>query len=79
MATVEALKSLKYASQNELAAGLGVSKGTVSKRLQRAIALGHITEDGVKHFLGKASELRQGDSIELDVDPDEDDGEPDEF
>lgn len=76
VATIAALKTLKYATQTELAEGLGVGKGTISKRLKQAIALGLITEDGIKHFLGQTMELRmtdqEGDQIDLDVVPEDD-------
>lgn len=60
--TVEALKSLEYTNQTELAAGLGVSQGTASKRLPKCVVQGLITDKEIQNCYKYAREIRDGEA-----------------
>lgn len=75
-ATLEAINSLKFISQNEIAAYLGVSPGTISKRIAKLISQGRLKPDEVQGKLIEARKLRdQGergfDGTEYDPSPEE--------
>ena len=57
-ATLTAIKSLKFATQQELAAHFGITDGAMSKRITRLVATGHISREGVKDCLGRARETQ---------------------
>jgi KaiC/GvpD/RAD55 family RecA-like ATPase len=58
--TVEAIKSLEFTNQTEVAAGLGVSQGAISKRLPKCIVQGLITDKEIQHCYQYAKEIRDG-------------------
>ncbi len=70
-ATLAAIQSLRFTKQKEVAEALGITPGALTKRLQKLIAAGMISEDGVKEALGKAQRLRtaEASAVDLDVDP----------
>lgn len=61
-ATLNAIQSLRFVSQKEVAVALGITEGAMTKRIRRIIATGRITEDGVKDALGRARKLREADA-----------------
>ncbi len=79
---VAALKTLQFGNQSELAKGLGMAQGTVSKALKRAAVSGFIKEQEVGMCFGKAKELREtGDQPLMfdELDEGMPDGEPMDF
>lgn len=73
-ATLNAIESLRFATQKELATHFGITEGAVSKRIRRIVAAGRITEDGVKENLGRTRKLREAEENGevANFDPDED-------
>ncbi|MGG7564904.1 AAA family ATPase [Rhodovulum sp. DZ06] len=54
----KAVRSLEYVSQTELADAIGCHKGTVSKKLKKAVSLGHLKEGEALECFRKARALR---------------------
>lgn len=71
--TLNAFQSLKFATQQEVADALGVSKSAVSKRVKRMVAHGLVTHDGLQHYLSEGKALREIGDIPLELDPEDDD------
>ena len=67
-ATLNAFQSLRFVSQQEIADALGVSKGTISKRVKLLIARGQATKDGLAKYLGDAKRYRDDASGDTEVD-----------
>ncbi len=57
---MRALKSAEYVNQTEIAVALGVSQGTVSRTLRKAIAQGLTNPQGIETAYLKAAEFRRG-------------------
>jgi hypothetical protein len=74
---VDALRTLQFVNQNELAKALGMSQPTVSRSLRRSAALGTIKADEVERLFIKAREMRREDRTPFD-DPELPEGEPEE-
>ena len=55
---IDAVRSLKYVNQNELAEALGMSQSTVSRTLKRAVALGQPRQEELDRLFIQARELR---------------------
>ncbi|WP_127752085.1 AAA family ATPase [Devosia sp. 1566] len=66
--TLNAFQSLRCTSQQEVATALGVTKGTISKRVQHLMARGDVTADGLKGYLAKAKQLREDTAKGIEVD-----------
>lgn len=58
---IDALKTLRYVNQQELAKALGMSQPSVSRSLKRAAALGTIKQDEIDRLFIKAREMRRED------------------
>jgi hypothetical protein len=56
---VQCLQSLDFISQQEIASHLGLSKGTVSKRLTKAIEMKIISRDDANECLASARRIRE--------------------
>ena len=74
---VEALKSLEYVNQSELAGALGITQGAVSKALKKAAELGQPKKEEIDRLFTAARKLRleEADPFE-DPDTDADAEEP---
>ena len=72
VATLRAIQSLKFSTQKDLATHFGITEGAMSKRINRLVASGQITRDGVKDALGRAGKLREAEATDTFVsyDPD---------
>jgi len=69
-ATLSAIQSLQFVAQKELAVHFGVTEGGMSKRIQKLVASGRITKEGVWDYLGRARKLREaeesGENVSFD-------------
>ena len=63
---LDALQSLKYVTQEEMAVGLGWGKSTVSKWLTRAYASGDLTEKEKDRLLDLARQERDRELYEIE-------------
>lgn len=61
---VKALRSLESVTQDEIAVRLGINKGTVSRRLEKAKARGALTDWQVKDCFEKARKARHESDLE---------------
>lgn len=66
---LDAVRTLKYVNQSELAAALGMAQGTVSKALSRAVAIGSIKKDILDRLWIDARTLRKGDADPFGLEP----------
>jgi KaiC/GvpD/RAD55 family RecA-like ATPase len=53
-----ALQGLECVNRKELAERLGISQQTIGRDLQKLVALGKVTDDGIKGYFGRAKEFR---------------------
>ena len=63
---VDALQSLKYVTQNEMAEGLGWGSSTVSKWVNRAYASGDLTEKELTRLFNLAQAERDREMLEIE-------------
>jgi hypothetical protein len=72
VALVEAVRTLQFPTQTELAEHIGISKGEVTKRRDRAISKGvlEITSEEWRGCLEESRKLRELDTFEDDEDDD---------
>jgi hypothetical protein len=63
---LDALKTLRYVNQQELAAALGMSQATISRSLRRSAVLGTAKKDETDRYFIKAREMRREDQGRFD-------------